>query len=286
MVQDVVVRVFSKSGRTRVTISNGATLMELKRIVASHLNTDGDLQLSDGKNRIFTGDRKTLASLGITSGDVLHAESSSERSPEIAPVQLEHRGTRTVEPTNVPSRSSRDVPSAAEPTTGVSSEATTSLKFLSFDSFLQKLQFNTSQLPMSLSYKPTRLERGKMIKLPPAATLKHQPYRHVDHVEFMSEFDSDWLVVRVNESAPKKAKSRFSFATFHRTNRSAPLKAQMICDHLSRYAGTKSPAQFADFHFLIGVGVFFGVETALAICDAIVTGTPVDPDLHEVLKSL
>eukprot|EP01069_Polyplicarium_translucidae_P002986 Polyplicarium_translucidae@DN2179_c0_g1_i6.p1 len=123
MVQDVVVRVFSKSGRTRVTISNGATLMELKRIVASHLNTDGDLQLSDGKNRIFTGDRKTLASLGITSGDVLHAESSSERSPEIAPVQLEHRGTRTVEPTNVPSRSSRDVPSAAEPTTGVSSEA-------------------------------------------------------------------------------------------------------------------------------------------------------------------
>ena len=59
----------------------------------------------------------------------------------------------------------------------------------SFEVFLQEKGYETGNLPGSRSYKSTQLEKGKMMKMPPSVTLVHQPYRHIDHVEFMNVQD-------------------------------------------------------------------------------------------------
>ena len=66
-----------------------------------------------------------------------------------------------------------------------------------FESFLTDRGFETGNLPGSRSYKSTVLEKGRMMKMPPSVTLVHQPYRHVDHLEFMNvneiqEFVKHW----------------------------------------------------------------------------------------------
>lgn len=58
--------------------------------------------------------------------------------------------------------------------------------FKSFGAFLRERNFSTRDLPGMRSYKPVKLEAGKMNKLPPAITLGQLQYRHVDHLEMMN----------------------------------------------------------------------------------------------------
>lgn len=66
-----------------------------------------------------------------------------------------------------------------------------------FEVFLSERRYETGNLPGNLSYKSKFLEKGRMMKLPPSVTLSHQPYRHIDHLEFMNvpeiqEFVAQW----------------------------------------------------------------------------------------------
>lgn len=66
-----------------------------------------------------------------------------------------------------------------------------------FEVFLSERRYETGNLPGNLSYKSKFLEKGRMMKLPPSVTLSHQPFRHVDHLEFMNvpeiqEFVREW----------------------------------------------------------------------------------------------
>lgn len=68
-----------------------------------------------------------------------------------------------------------------------------------FEAFLSERRYETGNLPGNLSYKSKFLEKGRMLKMPPAVTLTHQPYRHVDHLEFMNvpeiqDFVGNWQI--------------------------------------------------------------------------------------------
>ena len=68
-----------------------------------------------------------------------------------------------------------------------------------FEAFLSERRYETGNLPGNLSYKSKFIEKGRMMKVPPAVTLTHQPFRHIDHLEFMNipeiqEFVRNWQV--------------------------------------------------------------------------------------------
>jgi len=68
-----------------------------------------------------------------------------------------------------------------------------------FETFLSERRYETGNLPGNLSYKSRTLDKGRMFKVPPAVTLTHQPFRHVDHLEFMNvpeiqDFVRNWQV--------------------------------------------------------------------------------------------
>ncbi|AFZ79517.1 hypothetical protein BEWA_023660 [Theileria equi strain WA] len=59
-------------------------------------------------------------------------------------------------------------------------------RFKSFDAFLQDNGYSIGDLALKQSYRPVEIQRGCMNKLPVGITIKHQKYRHVDHIEFMN----------------------------------------------------------------------------------------------------
>lgn len=68
-----------------------------------------------------------------------------------------------------------------------------------FEAFLSERRYETGNLPGNLSYKSKFLEKGRMMKMPPSVTLTHQPFRHVDHLEFMNvpeiqDFVRNWQI--------------------------------------------------------------------------------------------
>jgi len=53
-------------------------------------------------------------------------------------------------------------------------------KFQSLDAYLRDRRFDTGTLPGSQIYKTARVTQNGMIKIPPAVSIKQQPFRHVD----------------------------------------------------------------------------------------------------------
>ncbi|CDI76868.1 hypothetical protein, conserved, partial [Eimeria acervulina] len=78
-----------------------------------------------------------------------------------------------------------------------SSSSSSNSVYQSFDRFVEERQFAVLDLPLLKSYKPTKLQAGQMNRLPQTLSLKHQVYRHVDHLELMNvsearDFVSFW----------------------------------------------------------------------------------------------
>jgi len=102
-----------------------------------------------------------------------------------------------------------------------------------------------------------------------------------------TKFDADWFVVRVNESAPKKVRSRFHHTSFPRENRRVETTPKHIQDHLSKCPPNQPNWQkFADFHLLVYVAKLFDLEMSYSLCDSINSKTSIDTDLEEILRSL
>jgi len=57
---------------------------------------------------------------------------------------------------------------------------------ISFEAFLRGRKYETGGLAGACSYKPVKLQKGIMNKMPLTVTLQHQKYRHVDHLEYMN----------------------------------------------------------------------------------------------------
>uniref|UniRef100_A0A3B0MLE3 NPL4 family, putative zinc binding region/NPL4 family, putative n=2 Tax=Theileria annulata TaxID=5874 RepID=A0A3B0MLE3_THEAN len=70
--------------------------------------------------------------------------------------------------------------------------------FKSFDAYLHENGFEIGDLPLMNSFLPIKIKRGIINKLPKSITIRHQKYRHVDHLEMMNveevrRFANFWL---------------------------------------------------------------------------------------------
>lgn len=198
----MVLRLRTKEGHSRIEVSPTASLAQVHERVARQL------QVSQDKLEIFLDQRYrerlpanpevTVARAALPNGAMLFVK--SEVSATIATKALQqpaHMTTADLPPekkevaknASSPSSSSSSAPrggqasssSAASGDSGVAG-----VNFKSFDAFLRERKFAVNDLPGCTSYKPRLLEAGRMNRIPATVTLKHQVYRHVDHLEMMN----------------------------------------------------------------------------------------------------
>ena len=89
---------------------------------------------------------------------------------------------------------------------------------------------------------------------------------------FEFRHESWWIrfVVRVNDGAPKRIRSRLKYSSFHRENRKRAQTHQDIKDFLrSMPKDTPGWEHFSDFHLLIYIAKLFDVGTACTIAEAV-----------------
>jgi nuclear protein localization family protein 4 len=100
----------------------------------------------------------------------------------------------------------------------------------------------------------------------------------------VKEFDADWLVVKVNHSAPVKPRSFFKFSHFPRENRSNTLTgAASYFRQIPR--GTPTWQQFSDFHLLLFIAKMIDFDTAAGIAASVRDKTEVADGFVELVKA-
>jgi nuclear protein localization family protein 4 len=67
-------------------------------------------------------------------------------------------------------------------------------KFETFDKFLKSRRFDTSALPGNATFISSRVSQGGMIKIPPAVSIKQQPFRHVDTLSVMNVPEIEYFI--------------------------------------------------------------------------------------------
>ena len=204
MNEEWIIRVFSVSGRSRVTVNSSCNLSTLKSKIASSLKVPGDqqlLSLDSFGNNLLKGDSLSIKQHGLCNGSIVYL--ITDATPQITTRTPRQMSTKDLSP--ISSRGDTNGESGEDEKKLLSSslggnqgeEKIDTPKFKSFDSFISERNYVTDDLPLRQSYKSVFIERGKMNKIPPSITLKHQQYRHVDHLEMMNlteamEFVNYW----------------------------------------------------------------------------------------------
>ncbi|GBE60717.1 NPL4 family protein [Babesia ovata] len=201
----MIIRVISGIGISRVTLPADATLADLKneihnrihvpdgttlKFVIADSNLEVCLNFDVYKPRQISGsDDEALARFGVEHGSCLRLISVSSNSSGSDDLSY----LPSSQPTERPpvSEQTQPAPSNVEPTSTKEAkpDGVSTPSFKSFDAYLRDTGYAVSELALQQSYKPVFLERGKMNKLPSGVTVKHQPYRHVDHLELMNAED-------------------------------------------------------------------------------------------------
>lgn len=219
----IVVRLVSPAGRSRLNVPATATLSELQEQIKTHVGVEPSgqhLALDRAGTRMVSGGPSTaLAQLGIVNGTEVHLVGAKEATiaPQILTKQMvpvEPKDGDKKEEANDPkaaggasssgaASSSGGAPSGKPPpapgsTGGAAAAAKAAADkakgpeekkgpaHVAFDAFIKKQRYETGNLPGALRYTPKPLEKGRMTKLPNSVTLGFQPYRHVDHLEYMN----------------------------------------------------------------------------------------------------
>lgn len=100
---------------------------------------------------------------------------------------------------------------------------------------------------------------------------------------------TDFFVVRVNDTTPKKVRSMFVHSDFQRENRPTEPQERSVLKRYLKNMMSKSEAswsQFADFHLLLYIAQEFDVHTALEICPCIRDRKPVPEGILMMIKEL
>ncbi|KAJ1613507.1 nuclear pore associated protein [Cryptosporidium canis] len=194
MYEEWIIRVFSSSGRSRVTIPSTCNLSLLKSKIAQSLQVPEHqqlLSLDPHGNTLLKGDSLSIHQHGLSNGSIVYL--ITDATPQITAqiVQRPKHMTTSDLPPLEKKTSSSTIPSSSSSSLDSKSLSSTNEKgegphFKSFDSFLSERNFVTDDLPLKKSYKSMYISKGVMNKIPPSVTLKHQPYRHVDHLEMMN----------------------------------------------------------------------------------------------------
>ncbi|VWU52331.1 nuclear protein localization protein 4, putative [Hepatocystis sp. ex Piliocolobus tephrosceles] len=104
-----------------------------------------------------------------------------------------------------------------------------------------------------------------------------------------NKFDTDWLLVRINDTAPKVVRSIFKNFHFPRENRNYMQTASDVKEYFSNKKldrGSNKNLGCSDFHLILFVSRVLDMETALALCDAALNKKQIDPIMEEVLTSI
>jgi len=143
-------------------------------------------------------DTKLLSQMNVGNGAMIQVKGKVDAKPEqAAPSSALAAGAASAAPsssTAAPAAAAASSSGAASsgaaaakaPPTNPGTEEKKGPTHLSFESFLRNRKYETGNLAGALSYKPVKLEKGKMNKMPLTVTLQHQKYRHVDHLEYMN----------------------------------------------------------------------------------------------------
>lgn len=201
--KEIVVRLVTPGGRSRITLPSTATFAELQEKVnsSSGVATSAQRLALDPKGQQLVNGAPTalITQLGIANGTQLHLLNNDA---SIA-AQVLTKVPVTVEPEKpVPgaaaSSSSAVGGSASSSGAGPADSMGRSLdskpdpnkkveaKFEAFDSFLRKRQWDTAALPGAQVFKSAQIQKGGMMKVPLSVSVKQQPYRHVDTLSIMN----------------------------------------------------------------------------------------------------
>ncbi|SBT74594.1 nuclear protein localization protein 4, putative [Plasmodium ovale] len=104
-----------------------------------------------------------------------------------------------------------------------------------------------------------------------------------------NKFDTDWFIVRINDSAPKISRSIFKNFHFPRENRTNTQTAFDVKEYFSSNKLDRGPNgnfRCSDFHLILFVSKVLDIETALALCDATLNKKQIDPIVEEMLTSV
>ncbi|GIX63734.1 nuclear protein localization protein 4, putative [Babesia caballi] len=211
----MIIRVVSSIGISRISLPSDATFGDLNAEIRKRIQVPDGTELKfvhDDTNIEISGSaRDTLVKLGVEHGSCLRLiprRHGSSHAPDMSYVSVSAPTSAPADPTPSPTGSTPSAPrqeTESEFTQVIlhvdraeAPDATSDPNFKSFDAFLRDNGYPLSDLALKLSYKPVVIERGKMNKLPPSVTVKHQPYRHVDHLELMNaddiqNFASYWM---------------------------------------------------------------------------------------------
>ncbi|XP_026190532.1 nuclear protein localization protein 4 [Cyclospora cayetanensis] len=261
--QHLVLRLRASSGHSRVTCNSSITASELYVQVAQQLKVPEDtldLYTDAAKKQLLPRAACCVESLGLSSGCLLfvdtrgsnavvrHSATLFTPSHSLKDVALDippAEGRLATScgscaflwaaalcpglPTASSSSSSSNLSSSSSSSKDADSSGNNSA-FKPFDKFLEERDYAVLDLPLVNSFTATKLQAGHMNKLPQTLTLKHQVYRHVDHLELMNvsevqQFVSYWK----NDLNMQQQRCGFMFG-YYREDRHYPLGIRAVCE--------------------------------------------------------
>mmetsp|Transcript_94072 Transcript_94072/g.147960 ORF Transcript_94072/g.147960 Transcript_94072/m.147960 type:complete len:514 (+) Transcript_94072:68-1609(+) len=233
MSKDIVIRLSSKAGRSRIVLPSTATYEDLQVKVQESTKVDPASQrlARDEKGtQIVTSAQKTPLSMSnIVNGTQLWLinEDANIAAQVLTPVKVSVEEEKVV-PKNATSSDSNSTATATTPAVskepGKSGEKDLAKKpqdgstwsdkadreapFQCFDSFIRKSGYGTHALPGNQVYTPAKLKAGGQIKLPPSRSIKQQPYRHVDQLSIYNRDEMGNFLGYWNEELLPEARQR------------------------------------------------------------------------------
>lgn len=212
----MLLRVGSKWGRCRI---EAETLKSLKEKIQQKFNLPEDASIvltkDSGGTLVVSGrDTDTLSRLGFTDGQEIFAHSRSQPVQSQAGYSLTQSTgfvsqtsegfksqtsgvTSRPPPTSGPNRATAR-PATTSPGTSGQRPKSGQRNYETFESYLDKTDFDLTHLPLMSSRGPVRKLSSSANRLPGIITLKHQSYRTVDHIEMMNvnafqSFTKNWF---------------------------------------------------------------------------------------------
>eukprot|EP00929_Paragymnodinium_shiwhaense_P009953 TRINITY_DN114388_c0_g1_i1.p1 TRINITY_DN114388_c0_g1~~TRINITY_DN114388_c0_g1_i1.p1 ORF type:complete len:512 (+),score=144.59 TRINITY_DN114388_c0_g1_i1:161-1696(+) len=220
MSKDIVVRLVTPNGRSRIVLPATATFADLQSEVKAKTGVEpGEQRFAadqQGTQPVGGAPSAGLASIGIANGTQLHLVN---REAEIA-AQVLTKVPVPVEPEKEVAKASGSGSAAAPAPAGGSSSSSSAApaakplaasaggsqaikgqegvkvdpKFETFDAFLRTRRYDTTALPGSQKYVSGLVKQGGMIKIPPGVSLKQQPYRHIDNLSVMNVPEMEYFI--------------------------------------------------------------------------------------------
>ncbi|CRG97853.1 nuclear protein localization protein 4, putative [Plasmodium gallinaceum] len=192
---EIIVRLKCEIGLYRLEIDKNKKLIDLKKKIEEILNVPSEKQqlyLDEKPNVLLNNDFSILSECSIHNGSMILLKSEikpnkkSNNNKDGANISNKEKDNSDYNEIRKKEAQKEVVSKGKDKDDKSDNKNESKSNFKSFDYFLKLRGYNTTDLPLNLTYKSIYLTKGKFIKIPLSITLKHQEYRHVDHLELMN----------------------------------------------------------------------------------------------------